>query len=1773
MPRLIAQTVLCLLSFPALACAVQAQPECVGERVVDPAVPHRNAAEVQPGVRLANGSVVYAQTDLSTAGRVIGLEMTRVYRSDMQFDGPMGRGWTGELFQAAWKDETTGDIQWHDAEGFLHTFILRNGTWRAPPGVYTVATFENNAVRLRNADGTRLEFNDCGQFIARVDRHGNSLTLQYDTEHLLSSVTDDRGFTWEFVYDTNGRIIQLVDRVWETGTRAPRTVDYEYDASGNLLQVKLPETSRYNSVNSNRVTWAYEYDAAGRLTGVYAPNEVANNGLACTQYDYDASGRVVSFRDGHEFATHQLRYTLDASGNSLVRHVDPLGARVDYTLDNQGRTVEAAEFTGFWAVSLTTPLDHDIVLQTQAKLRSSDPDKFTTKYEYNWGQQLTRIDHPAGNSEEFTYPNPTKLAQGKATTVVGSVITLDGADWLPGEFAGGYLRLGSGLADYAYYEVASNTEDSLTVVAVSLSAEGWLANAKFVVFTENPDKLASGNLLEHRWLAKDAALADITQTFTYEPYFQQLRKATSARGYTTQYEYEFDTTGNPEDGNLVVVRSPQVEVLLPDGTTSNATYETRYGYNSYGQLVSTTDAEGTVETRHYFATGDQIGFLESVIVDDGNLDLTEVFGYDKIGVLTHQYSPAAFEPGVTPDDFLTTWAVNELGQRWSETGLIVAGGQRVEEFRYFDPNGNEVRTWRNYVTDDGLAPPAPIDAHDPDSFSKSANPMSATWVETLRAFNLANRLTSETTDAIAGSPVETTCWSYEYDERLRQSAKLSPLLNRTEWVYDERGLEYGRIEGAGSTVEGTFETDYNANGDIAATRTPLGHETLRTHDAHGREVRVQDAGGHAIEYQLNAEGNRTQERRVDSLATTLAETTWDYDALDRRVRESRLALDASGTAIGTGTAETFFTLDGRGHVVARTTALGHSWTFAFDAAGRQVLEVDPVGNSVARVLDATGNPTQINYVDQNLLTQAQELSSWEADYNALGLAVRVRDRRNQPGFDTEVSYQYDGWGRLTAVTDASDAVTRYTYDLRSRLTSKRRTDDASGILASTVNGWDRDDRPTHFSVWSEPTGTVNLQLTTTEYDARNRATRVEHPDLSARTNSYDNDSNCVLTVDETGTQVQQVFEARGLLASRLITPAGGTVGNTVEEFEYDGLGQLTATESLKGTELVSQNVWEWNTLGRRESHTVTIGDGAGGELGSWTTQSSYDEFGNSLSLTQSDGNGLQYQRDELSRAVGFSDLLSEDEILNQEWAGPDRVVRQVSGNGLVSNFSYEAGYTGLLSRIEVQREPELLFGIDYRYDTRGLKRRERRDHDGGTGRDLQHDAVGRLEQAQIGVDVSGALLDDPTALLDYGMQRAFGYVMPSNRDMVHDSVSTNTVVAESYGVSTDGMNRYLSVGGFAVGYDVASRVIHDGSAGVNFAYDYASRRVLADDDADLLSPSGRTHYDALGRRVFEETLNDGVLISRTVIVYGPEGEVSEEIVLDATGSETNRVQYLRDGDSILAQRVDGDWQFRHLNAEGSLIGLTDDAGKRVAIFDYLPLGTVMRIGVLQDVAPGEILNVELDTPAVGTIRIHLSQVIVANVTGCELAVVVSGDSYLTTQVVSQFGATLDVADADGSIFDAVDNLGAGFLLLETTVTSGALSWSYDALTNSTTITDSNAGFSSGLRGGVFIPDTSLPGWFDIIEVDPMMSWLRVRGDLTNVLSGTADFRAVEPTAGAFNERHLYRGFRHDIHAGDSLAFNRAGTHSSNGRGYDPRTGRCLTPVANLENPYAFRMPN
>jgi YD repeat-containing protein len=116
------------------------------------------------------------------------------------------------------------------------------------------------------------------------------LHFTYDLEARLSSVTNERGETWEYEYDKAGRVIREKDF-------SGRTLHFKYDASGFLIErlngngesVRL-ERNKLGQIVAKKLSDGasafFEYDANGFIA-------VAKNESITVKFERDAYGRVL----------------------------------------------------------------------------------------------------------------------------------------------------------------------------------------------------------------------------------------------------------------------------------------------------------------------------------------------------------------------------------------------------------------------------------------------------------------------------------------------------------------------------------------------------------------------------------------------------------------------------------------------------------------------------------------------------------------------------------------------------------------------------------------------------------------------------------------------------------------------------------------------------------------------------------------------------------------------------------------------------------------------------------------------------------------------------------------------------------------------------------------------------------------------------------------------------------------------------------------------------------------------------------------------------------------------------------------------------------------------------------------------------------------------------------------------------------------------------------------------------------------------------------------
>jgi YD repeat-containing protein len=1691
--------------------------------VVSNAEPSRNPAIGGVNVFLANGAFFKSETDIATRGRMMGLSWSRLNRSDIQLNGPLGQGWVGHYFQRAIYDGSSQNITWFTPDGRAELFNWNSTDWDSPTGVYVKATRDGGTgiVTLTDRHGFKCTFNAEGRLTACTDRNGNSSTCGYNADGQLISLSDDLGRQYEITYYPHGRVHQVRDKVWDP--TVPRVIEYQYDAQGNLTLQKAPETARYSDANGNRTAYAYAYDVDHRLTECTNPREVVGGGGSYLQNTYDSLGRVIAQRLGTTGQNIYLRYTDDGGGNDLVREFDRRKLCTEYTLDASMRATKVTRLNSFWEPDLTIPIDHSQISSAGTKVRPADPvDSYATTFAYNANHEVTSILYARGNSVEYTY------------------------------------------------DASAN-------------------------------HLANGNVLEVR--RKDnalGALPDIVSSFTYESSFQFVKTSTNPRGFVTTYTYDYEVASGTA-GNLVKVTAPTVNL----GQTSPQVIETTTTYNAFGQPITSTDGEGNVTRYEYYpATGylqkritaDGALDLTSEYAYDNVGNLTATWPPRAI-------EPGAtkddFKTSFDVNELNQTW--HTTGKL-----LRIGGTDRPETYTYFDLNGNVTNSLREYVTWDGNEPAQPSDPNNPATFTKSPNAMAATWVETSATYNLLNYTVTSSVESIAGAAPTVYTTSYTYDANYNRLTTTTPLgfVHATE--YDERELVYRSISAQGTAVQGVYVSNYDLNGNTLESFDANGNKTEYEYDGFDRGVLVRDAAGHYRTSEFDANSNVTASKAYDVGNTLLNHNRGFFDELDRAFKSETLAQDMAGVDIGDGWRTSTSLFDKNSRVTESTDDNGVKTTFQYDAANRTVKTISNVGDETQHFYNLDSAVYKTTYREMNGLTGILEISHSETDFDFMNRGIKHRDQRyNAITRDTETETFYDGWSRTVRRLDAANTLTDYQYDLLSRtIYSISRPTGSQGDWIELAYAYDDDSRTLSKTIWNDP-GTYSAgQTTSYQYDARNRMTTLTRPDGDAWAYAYDANSNRTGWTDPLGTTVADSFDNRNLVTQRNITRGTGIKGATREAYTYDGLRRLLTANNFEdrgGTEYnLTQQSWAYNTINAAESHTQTIYNSRDIALGTWTTGARYDAQGLNTQCIYSDGRTLTHSYDGLNRLQATNDITNGVSIASYLYSAR-RLIERTYGNGTVTKVDYESsgcgcgGFSTVCERVRHQNGPLpvtfALFEEERRHDVIGNVTAVRRYHQGGFGEVYNYDDTYRLEDAYRGVPVQASEADALESLTPgaapslHQLKRHYNLDTRGNRTSTRETGPVGGILKDT-SYSPDALtNVYDSIDGQAFQFDAIEQQTYDPTTGMYTAYDYKGNRVAMDDDSDFSSPERKYAHDTHSRMRVEEEWAEGSVypVCDTVNIMSPDkcqtcGDPGifyfESEKFDATsGSLLYNIQRapgvgITGGGSAVGispltanslpggalagngwcaveytpGALDCEWKFRHENQLGSLIGVTNLAGNRIAEIDYGEYGQTYPKHILWD-GPVDVAHSQsagadtflVYTPLGFGFPLGLENALLRCVhPGSPDPAPVDRPKHATFATVKGYGVDttpgptfgqnyLIVEDLRGHVAEAILEIGCDVTVLANygqvvpgtePVTSGH--WDdvvYDGLTDTTTFTDNGATFPPHAVNWWLQPNAAISVYLDIVSIGT--GQVIVAGDATGLAHGLIPQPPLDPILGTF----------------------------------------------------------
>ncbi|MCF6239490.1 MAG: hypothetical protein L3J79_11895, partial [Candidatus Marinimicrobia bacterium] len=176
----------------------------------------------------------------------------------------------------------------------------------------------NNLLQVKYPDGATKSYS-YGTSTPAVGLIASSLTPI--VVHRMTKSVNENGVVTNYQYDSKGNLIKKVEAV---GRSDERTIEFAYDAFGNLLTIK----SVADSQTQEAIT-TLSYDDFGNATKIIDPEWYV------TELTYDAVGNALTRKNPRG---KMLRNVYDSAGN-LLTAISPLNETTSYDYDKVGNRV------------------------------------------------------------------------------------------------------------------------------------------------------------------------------------------------------------------------------------------------------------------------------------------------------------------------------------------------------------------------------------------------------------------------------------------------------------------------------------------------------------------------------------------------------------------------------------------------------------------------------------------------------------------------------------------------------------------------------------------------------------------------------------------------------------------------------------------------------------------------------------------------------------------------------------------------------------------------------------------------------------------------------------------------------------------------------------------------------------------------------------------------------------------------------------------------------------------------------------------------------------------------------------------------------------------------------------------------------------------------------------------------------------------------------------------------------------------------------------------
>lgn len=703
--------------------------------------------------------------------------------------------------------------------------------------------------------GTRFWYNDSGQLLHEewditddVSQANIGLeSYEYDLAGNLHRMEDADGYVVEAIYDE-------LELLWTStrgvGTASPVTEEYTYSSAGDLALYESEFEGTPFSISYSNDKWGYP---SGAEMAGYFKVTVETDALGRVNqegtYGFDGSSFVLNNlvtkqrTDWHGAPTYVTEAVYDSAGAAVLRTV---GSEASYSPSGLPITLEINGAT-------VTTFDYDSL-----------------------GRPIS-ISGPEGSSESLAYNSSTGYLDSVVTykndPVGGGAITA--TESYVRDVAGRLLQVTLSAAGETPI-VQSYKYDSLNNIVEFVDGEGVVSQTKY--------RWDSSPVSVDKAVDTGTGVADSTETYTYSP-SGKILTATDNRSNTVEWQY--DEHIRPEfeiqpDGSYWAYDYNEAglatQVTTPTGRTL------AYTYNTAGWPTTRIfkDALGVIERTDTY-TWDDAGFLEQVVKIEGGLSSTVSFTRDSQGLPLSEA-----QDGNTVDYTYDTWA--RVTQIEGPNTTLNYGYDSLHRVSVLKDAGLNTLFTREYLGTGGtIRRETRGDGstlnHLRDGFGRLTELQTKQGSLTVGVFAYA--WNSDNTVRYEHRRHQSSGDVYRYDELKRltkfirnsddpvaewASSGSSVWVDKTTYGLDADGHRtavavkpYGGFDAITSYTTAALRHHYTNVGGAARTSNADGNVTT-----HGNRSFVYDASFNLVE--------------VKDSGVTVA--TYEYDALDRRIRKN-----------------------------------------------------------------------------------------------------------------------------------------------------------------------------------------------------------------------------------------------------------------------------------------------------------------------------------------------------------------------------------------------------------------------------------------------------------------------------------------------------------------------------------------------------------------------------------------------------------------------------------------------------------------------------------------------------------------------------------------------------------------------------------------------------------------------------------------------------------------------------------------------------------------------